>query len=153
MLRMASPQLGRYRPQDKDGFAELVIDVHTEFGFGYDPVLDVDLSDPEAHYRHILLIKVDDAVVGSAALTVPHGGSTTLKRMYLRAELRGQGWGRRLLAAATDLATQDGCERIELDTNDRQPDACRLYERAGFTLLRKRGTTRYYVKDLTTPTP
>lgn len=151
MLGMAPPQLGRYRPQDRVGFADLANDVHAEFGFGYDPVLDADLSDPETHYRHILLIKVDDAVVGSAALTDPRRGAATVKRMYLRPELRGQGWGRRLLDAVTDLAAQDGCERVELDTNDRQPDACRLYERAGFTLLRKRGSTRYYAKELANP--
>lgn len=69
--------------------------------------------------------------------------------MYLRPSLRGQGWGHRLLTAVTELATLDGCERINLDTNDRQPDACRLYKRAGFKLLRRARATCYYIKELT----
>lgn len=70
-IGLASPHLATYQPQDRNGFANLVNDVHAEFGFSYDPALDTDLDDPEAHYRHILLVKAGNLVVGSVALTEP----------------------------------------------------------------------------------
>lgn len=145
---MDSARLSPYAPKDQLGFANLVMDVHAEFGFAYDPDLDADLDDPEAHYRFILLVKTQDTVVGSAALTKPRDEITTLKRMYLRPALRGQGWGLRLLEAMVERATVDGCRGIALDTTDRQDAARRLYERAGFQQHHKIDETVYYFKKL-----
>lgn len=74
---------------------------------------------------------------------------TTLKRMYLRAEYRGRGLGRQLLGLALATARREGCEQVRLDTTDRQYDAIRLYEGAGFALADRSDTTRYYTLDLT----
>lgn len=63
--------MGIYNPQDQPAFADLVNSVHAEFGFGYDPELDADLDDPTAYYRHLWLLRLDRAVIGSAALTQP----------------------------------------------------------------------------------
>jgi len=145
---MNSASIGPYEARDQPAFANLVMDVHAEFGFAYDPDLDADLVDPEAHYRFILLVKAQDAVVGSAALTEPRDQITTLKRMYLRPSLRGQGWGLRLLDAMIEYATLGGCHGIELDTTDRQDAARRLYERAGFKQHLRIGETIYYFKSL-----
>ncbi|MGP5612574.1 GNAT family N-acetyltransferase, partial [Brachybacterium alimentarium] len=104
--------------------------------------------DPESHYPFILLAKCGTSVVGSAALTEPRAGSTTLKRMYLRPSLRGLGWGRRLLDGVTERAVEYGCEKIRLDTTTRQAGARRLYERNGFTLASCDGDTLFYSKDI-----
>jgi len=145
---MNSVRLSPYEPRDQQGFADLVMDVHSEFGFAYDPDLDADLDDPGAHYRFILLVKTQDTVVGSAALTEPRDKITTLKRMYLRPALRGQGWGLHLLEAMIERATAEGCQGIKLDTTDRQDAARRLYERAGFQQHHRIDGTIYYFKNL-----
>jgi len=145
---MPDPRITNYSQEDQEGFATLVKDVHEEFGFEYDPELDQDLDDPEARYAFITLLKAGDAVVGSAALTVPRSGVATVKRMYLRPEFRAMGWGRRLLEEVVDHATSCGCERIDLDTSTRQAGARRLYEKSGFTLLRQEGEILFYTKDL-----
>ncbi|RNI25322.1 GNAT family N-acetyltransferase [Flexivirga caeni] len=148
---MSEPTVTVYTEQDRRGFAELVNDVHAEFGFGFDPELDADLEDPTAYYGHVWVVRLGGAVVGSVALTPPDNRVTTLKRMYLRPEQRGCGLGRRLLAVAVATARRDGCTLIRLDTSDRQPDAIRLYEAAGFQLHHASGATRYYTLNITEP--
>lgn len=145
---MSELRLTAYQQEDQEGFARLVEDVHSEFGFSYDAELDADLDDPESHYPFILLVKCGTSVVGSAALTEPRAGSTTLKRMYLRPSVRGLGWGRRLLDGVTEGAVEHGCKEIQLDTTTRQAGARRLYERNGFKLVSQDGDTLFYSKDV-----
>lgn len=153
---MSEFRLTTYEYEDQEGFARLVEDVHAEFGFSYDAELDADLGDPESHYPFILLVKCGTSVVGSAVLTEPRAGITTLKRMYLRPSLRGLGWGRRLLDGVTERAVEYGCKEIHLDTTTRQAGARRLYERNDFRLTSQDGDTLFYSKDvrpLSTVTP
>ena len=149
---MNEPTVTVYTERDQPGFAELVNDVHAEFGFSVDPELDTDLDNPTAYYRHLWMVRLEDgAVVGSVALTPPEHRVTTLKRMYLRPEHRGRGLGRQLLTLAIATSRRDGCRLIVLDTSDRQTDAIRLYEAAGFRLHHTSGITRYYTLDITEP--
>lgn len=136
---------------DRQELAALVTDVLREHGDAFDPVLDVDLAAPEQHYRHIWLLKAADAVVGSAAITPPDDGTTTLKRMYLRPDQRGEGWGRRLLETVLREAQREGCHTILLDTTDRQHAARRLCDRAGFRLITEHEGVVHYAKSLSPP--
>lgn len=58
----------------------------------------------------------------------------------VRAEARGQGVGTRLLDAVTAVAREHRCLWVSLGVADTNPDARRLYERAGFVAVR---TVRY----------
>ncbi|GAB3960637.1 GNAT family N-acetyltransferase [Micromonospora vulcania] len=69
--------------------------------------------------------------VGHAALRW-HGPDLELKRMYVLPAYRGRGVAEILLDAASEAAGQLGAARIVLQTGDRQPDAVRRYERAGY---------------------
>jgi len=148
---MCELRLTGYSPQDRPGLAALVTDVLREHGDAFDPVLDVDLAAPEQHYRRIWVLKAEGTVVGSVAITPPDDGTTTLKRMYLRPERRGQGWGRRLLEAALREAQRVGCHTILLDTTNRQYAARLLYERAGFRLITEGEGVVHYAKTLSPP--
>ncbi|MFC4144768.1 GNAT family N-acetyltransferase [Micromonospora mangrovi] len=72
--------------------------------------------------------------VGHAALRW-HGDDLELKRMYVVPEHRGHGVADALLTAAEDAAARLGAARIVLQTGDRQPDAVRRYEQAGYHRL------------------
>ncbi|GAB3581653.1 hypothetical protein GCM10027579_10110 [Calidifontibacter terrae] len=61
---VSEPTVGIYTPQDQPAFADLVNNVHAEFGFGYDPELDADLENPTAYYQHLWLLRFDRAVIG-----------------------------------------------------------------------------------------
>jgi len=67
-----------------------------------------------------------------------------LKRMFVRPAARGLGVGRRLLAALEAHAAEARLAVLRLETGVSQPEALRLYERAGYT---RRGPFGAYTAD------
>jgi GNAT superfamily N-acetyltransferase len=55
-----------------------------------------------------------------------------LKRMYVRPQYRGLGYGKLLLDRLTDFARAHGVGLLRLETGIHQAAAIRLYEREGF---------------------
>ena len=60
------------------------------------------------------------------------GAYGELKRMYVRDQFRGRGFGKRLLKHLERLATDKGVATMRLETGIYQPEAVGLYERAGY---------------------
>ena len=52
--------------------------------------------------------------------------------VFVRAEARGTGVGRALVAAAIERARERGCRRLELDTAEQNEPALALYRSLGF---------------------
>ena len=63
------------------------------------------------------------------------GPDLEIKRMFVARQARGTGVGMALLASAERTAKSLGAERVILQTGDRQPDAVRRYEQAGYTRI------------------
>jgi putative acetyltransferase len=63
-----------------------------------------------------------------------------LKRMYVRPQFRGLGFGRLVLDHLADYARSQGVGLLRLETGIHQADAIRLYERAGFRRIAPFGT-------------
>ena len=55
-----------------------------------------------------------------------------LEDIFVEASARGSGVGRALVEAAFERARERGCARMELDVNEANPAALRLYESLGF---------------------
>ena len=83
-------------------------------------------------------------MVGCGGYVGHAGGYGELKRMFVRPAARGLGIGRRLLAALEAHAAAAGLSVLRLETGVRQPEALRLYERAGYT---RRGPFGAYAPD------
>jgi GNAT superfamily N-acetyltransferase len=75
---------------------------------------------------------VDDEPVGCGGVKRLDDSSAELKRIYLAAEARGRGLGRRLLEQLEQHARELGYERLRLDTGDLQPEALGLFRSAGY---------------------
>ncbi|MDN5765448.1 MAG: GNAT family N-acetyltransferase [Humibacillus sp.] len=77
----------------------------------------------------LLLLARDDGqpagCVGVRALVAPIG---EVRRLFVRPEYRGQGFGRRLLEAATEQARRNGLCRLVLTTLPTMTEARMLYE-------------------------
>jgi phosphinothricin acetyltransferase len=58
-----------------------------------------------------------------------------VKRMFVVPDARGHGVARSVLARLEELARDFGYQRIVLETGDRQLEAIRLYERAGYARI------------------
>jgi len=93
-------------------------------------VVDVDaFAAPDAVF---LAARRNGELLGTIAFWIIAPGHAEIKRMFVRAEARGNGVGRRLLGALEDTARQRNVEQISLETGIRQPEAIRLYRASGY---------------------
>jgi putative acetyltransferase len=83
-------------------------------------------------------------LVGCGGYINHAGACGELKRMFVCPPARGLGIGRRLLAALEAHAAAAGLSVLRLETGVRQPEAVRLYERAGYM---QRGPFGEYAAD------
>ena len=89
----------------------------------------------------ILELLADDAgaVVGTCQLTFTPSLSRrgaermTIEAVRVRADQRGRGVGRAMMAWALDRARERGCGLAQLTTDKRRTDAQRFYASLGFT--------------------
>ncbi|GIF10505.1 GNAT family N-acetyltransferase [Actinoplanes teichomyceticus] len=122
--------------------AENMRDLSERYGGSGDdtPIAAADFLPPDGAF--FVAVRVgDDRPVGSAGWR-RHGGDAELKRMFTRPAARGRGVARRLLAAIEESARAAGCERVILETGDRQPEAIALYESAGYERIEDFGYYR-----------
>jgi hypothetical protein len=73
--------------------------------------------------------------------------------MFVSPSARGLRLGQRLCVALLDVARERGYRVMKLDTLDRLPEACALYERLGFTrtepyVFNPMPDVRYYALEL-----
>jgi putative acetyltransferase len=94
------------------------------------------LDDPVAAYiepgGEILIAELDGRPVGCVALVPDGSGAYELSKMAIAPALRGQGAGRRLLAAAIARARELGARSLFLGSSSKLANAVHLYEDAGF---------------------
>ena len=95
--------------------------------------------------RGRLLLVGHEAEVFACIALRPLADSTVgeVKRLYVQPQRRGEGWGRRLVAALVADAHDIGYEELKLDTLDWMNAARSLYEEAGF-----RACAPYYANPL-----
>jgi ribosomal protein S18 acetylase RimI-like enzyme len=107
---------GRDEPTDSSIAASvrrLMDDPNTEYLLGGDPPAGV----LQLRFRHSVWTGTDDA---------------HLEDLFVDPEARGSGLGRELVEAALGRARERGCARIELDANEANEPALRLYRSVGF---------------------
>ena len=61
-----------------------------------------------------------------------HVESVEIKRMYVNESVRNKGIGLRILNALEKWAVEKGYQTAKLETGDAQPEAIRLYKKAGY---------------------
>ena len=123
---------------DVPGIVALIGRVYAEYGFVYDPRVEVpDLFAFDAHYAppHGAFFVVRNAatIVGSVGVERLDDGRAELHRLYLDAELRGQGTGRALIDAVLAWCRVREIAELILWSDTRFDLAHRLYLRMGFT--------------------
>lgn len=134
------------KKQDNPQVARIIREVMTEFqavGEGYS-INDAEVDDMYRSYRDkrscYYVIVQDDQVVGGGGIGPLKGGDSTiceLRKMFFLPELRGIGFGRRLLMLLMQEARKREYQRCYLETLDRMSGAKELYQKNGFKLLKK----------------
>lgn len=123
---------------DRADIERLVFAALDEHGLKADPAsTDSDLLDIQTNYfasggTFDLLVNDSGRIVGSVGLYRVADSICELRKMYLTPEVRGCGWGRRLLEHALARAAELGFRRVVLETASVLQSAVALYERYGF---------------------
>jgi GNAT superfamily N-acetyltransferase len=106
--------------------------------------LNPDLNDIATTYASgiFLVATLGGQLVGTGALlpeVTPEGvHALRVVRMSVRADLRRQGLGRRILDALLAHARAQGCRLLVLETTSTWTDAVRFYARYGFQLVEEK---------------
>ena len=95
------------------GVERLLTDPNTDFLLAGDPPAGVC----QLRYRYGIWTQSEDC---------------WLEDIFVEEAARGSGLGRALVEAAFDRARERGCARMELDVNEANTQALRLYESLGF---------------------
>jgi GNAT superfamily N-acetyltransferase len=132
---------------DVPGVVALIGRVYAEYGFVYDPHVEVpDLFDFGAHYAPprggFFVVRGGDRIVGSVGVECVDARTAELHRLYLDVELRGRGVGRALTDAVLTWCRAREIGHVILWSDTRFDLAHRLYTRMGFTRTGERTLPR-----------
>jgi GNAT superfamily N-acetyltransferase len=132
-----SPGIVTGTAADAHGVVELIARVFAEYGFVWDPRVEVpDLFDFDAHYAPprgaFFVVRDGERIVGSIGVERLDRHTAELHRLYLDAGLRGRGTGHALMEAALAWCRAQGIRYAILWSDTRFDQAHRLYTRMGF---------------------
>jgi putative acetyltransferase len=78
------------------------------------------------------LLRADEAPAACGGIKLFGTDYGEIKRMYVRPQYRGRGFGKQILDHLADHARQHGVSLLRLETGIHQSEAIGLYERMGF---------------------
>jgi putative acetyltransferase len=89
--------------------------------------------------RHTIVCYVDNKHVACGAFKEFDPARVEIKRMYVLPEYRSQGLGLAVLKELEKWASELNYTGCVLETGKKQPEAIRLYEKAGYTRIESYG--------------
>jgi DNA-binding MarR family transcriptional regulator/GNAT superfamily N-acetyltransferase len=121
-------------PRARAAVAAYAAELAGRFDTGFDPGRSLPVDDaalrPPAGV--LLLATLHDTPVGCGSVKLHPGGTAELKRIWVAADTRGLGLGRRLLTDLETYAASHGARSVRLDTNGALTEAIALYRSAGY---------------------
>ena len=131
---------------------DLVLGVLNEQGFEFDPNKDFDLDDIDRHYLQsggvFYVGLVDGKIIGTSAVRRIDDKKCEIKRIYVRKDFRGRGFGRELFLKSLGFAGQN-YSVVVLKTDAKLTDAIRLYLQNGFSVVKEEDGIAYFSKNMT----
>jgi DNA-binding MarR family transcriptional regulator/GNAT superfamily N-acetyltransferase len=121
-------------PEARRAVEAYVTELAQRFDGGFDPALSISAADEEISPPAglFLMATLHGEPVGCGALKFHPGAPAEIKRMWIAAEVRGLGLGRRLLAELEARAAARGVRALRLETNRALAEAISLYRSAGY---------------------
>lgn len=89
-------------------------------------------ADVEVSGGAFVVARLEGVAVGCGAIRPMQPGVAEIKRMFVAPAARGQGLAGQILAELESLARQAGYYSVRLETGLRQPEAIKLYRKAGY---------------------
>lgn len=89
--------------------------------------------------QHVVVCYVDDKAIGCGAFKAYDESSVEIKRMFVLPAYRGHGLGLNILKELEIWALELHYISCILETGKKQPEAIRLYLKAGYTIIKNYG--------------
>ncbi|MFM2430420.1 MAG: hypothetical protein RLZZ511_1633 [Cyanobacteriota bacterium] len=147
-----------WEPRDREAAAEVIRVALAEYGLGWEPIgADADVLQIETAYwakgGQFWVVEQAGEIVGTAAFYPIDRGNRAveIRKMYLRADVRGQGLGRYLLTQLEQTIAAEGYQQIWVETASVLREAVQLYETSGYqpgTEVETKRCDRIYLKQI-----
>ncbi len=85
--------------------------------------------------RHVVVGYFENQAVACGAIRAFDDHAVEVKRMFVSPEYRGKGLAGKILTELETWATGLGFQRCILETGKKQPEAIRLYEKSGYSVI------------------
>lgn len=129
-----------YSEARKEEVKGLVLEVLNEKGFNYDPVKDSDLDDVNEYYSYnggtFFTGIIDGKVIGTSAVRRIDTNRCEIRRIYVKKEFRGNGFGTRLFKRALEFALAH-YGVVFLKTDRTLVEAINMYKNHGFSIFKE----------------
>ena len=89
--------------------------------------------------QHVIVCYIDQDPIGCGAFKPYDQNKVEVKRMFVKPEYRGKGIGLKILKELELWAAELNYSATVLETGKRQPEAIRLYQKAGYTIIKNFG--------------
>jgi putative acetyltransferase len=89
--------------------------------------------------RNFIVCYIDNKPVGCGAFKEYDKNKVEIKRMYVLPRYRGKGIGLDILKQLESWASELHYPECILETGKKQPEAIRLYQKAGYTIIKNYG--------------
>lgn len=137
LMRASAVQIKAEAPDSADArwcFAEYFRELAGRFKTGFDPARSISASAAELTPPAGLFViaRLGGEPIGCGALKVKDRQIGEVKRMWVRADTRGLGIGRRLLETVETHARELGLVTLRLETNQTLEEAQALYRQCGY---------------------
>jgi GNAT superfamily N-acetyltransferase len=129
-----------YRLEDKDYIVNSHYDLYNK-DFGYDlsfrDFIEESVSgfiERADSYENIFILEIGGKQSGSVSIKKVNAITAQLGLFLVEPNVRGTGYGQKLVETAINFSKENGFESIILWTNSELKSARRIYERVGFEL-------------------
>lgn len=137
LMRASAVQINAEAPDSADArlcLEEYFRELADRFKTGFDPAKGIsanadELTPPAGVF---VIARLGGQPIGCGALKVKDRNIGEIKRMWVRADARGLGVGRRMLETLETLAREFGLGTLRLETNRTLKEAQALYRKCGY---------------------
>ncbi len=130
---------------------DFVLGVLKEQGFEFDLNKDFDLDSIDRYYLQsggvFYVGIVDGVIIGTSAVRRIDNNRCEIKRIYVRKDFRGRGFGMELFLKALEFAGQNYSIAV-LKTDAKLTDAIQLYLKNGFSVVKEEDGVVYFCKNM-----
>ncbi len=147
-VRIPAVKIEVFTPGQAGEVKQFVLGVLEGEGFEYDLEKDSDLEDICGYYIDnggvFYIGTINGVVVGTSAIRRINSKKCEIKRIYVKQEFRGRGFGEELFLKALEFA-RTNYHGVSLKTDRSLIEAINMYRKHGFSVVNENDDTLFFM--------